>query len=348
MKTTFKHLCALYFSCTALALGAAVEQAKDEGVDKEDQGPIWQGATEQVRFSVQESTWLNIDVSPDGEHLVFDLLGDLYLLPVEGGEAVRLTTTTAQEVQPQFSPDGQTLAFISDENGGNNIHLMSLASLERRALTEETFRLLSNPRWHPSGTGIVARKHFTGTRSLGSCEMWLYHLEGGTGVALTDKRNDQQDENDPVYSPDGRYLFYSQDATSGPYFRYNKNPYEGIYVTRRLDLTTGENIALLGGPGGAVRPEPSPDGRYLAYVKRIQTETALMLYDRQTGRHELLSSELDHDQQEVWAVFGLYPNFAWTPTVTRCFFGQAAVFIDLTWLLGRSQRSHFRPKLMCS
>ena len=124
MKTTFKHLCALYFSCTALALGAAVEQAKDEGVDKEDQGPIWQGATEQVRFSVQEGTWLNIDVSPDGEHLVFDLLGDLYLLPVEGGEAVRLTTTTAQEVQPQFSPDGQTLAFISDENGGNNIHLM--------------------------------------------------------------------------------------------------------------------------------------------------------------------------------------------------------------------------------
>jgi Periplasmic component of the Tol biopolymer transport system len=82
-----------------------------------------------------------------------------------------------------------------------------------------------------------------------------------------------------------------------------QNPYEGIYVTRRLDLTTGENIALLGGPGGAVRPEPSPDGRYLAYVKRIQTETALMLYDRQTGRHELLSSELDHDQQEVWAVF---------------------------------------------
>jgi hypothetical protein len=53
MKTTFKHLCALYFSCTALALGAAVKQAKDEGVDKEDQGPIWQGATEQVRFSVQ-------------------------------------------------------------------------------------------------------------------------------------------------------------------------------------------------------------------------------------------------------------------------------------------------------
>ena len=320
MKTTFKHFCAFYFSCTALALGAVVVQAEDEAGAKEDAGPIWQGETEQVRFSVQEGTWLNIDVSPDGERLVFDLLGDLYLLPVEGGKAVRLTTTTAQEVQPRFSPDGQILAFISDENGGNNIHLMSLASLERRALTEETFRLLSNPRWHPSGTGIVARKHFTGTRSLGSGEMWLYHLEGGTGVALTDKRNDQQDENDPVYSPDGRYLFYSQDATTGPYFRYNKNPYEGIYVTRRLDLNTGENIALLGGPGGAVRPEPSPDGRYLAYVKRIQTDTALMLYDRTTGRHELLSSKLDHDQQEVWAVFGLYPNFAWTPTSDALFF----------------------------
>ena len=274
---------------------------------------IWQGPTEQLVFTTDEGTWLNVDVSPDGSQIVFDMLGDLYLLPLSGGEAERLTTTLAQEVQPRFSPDGKSLTYISDANGGNNIFVMDLASKREKAITTEKFRSLTNPRWHPDGSGIVARKHFTGSRSLGSGEMWFYHLDGGSGVQLTSKRNEQQDENDPVYSPDGRYLYYTQDATPGPYFQYNKNPHEGIYVTRRLDLETGENIALLGGPGGAVRPEPSPDGRYIAYVKRIQTDSALMLYDRQTGQNQVLYRDLDHDQQEVWALFGLYPNFAWTP-----------------------------------
>ncbi len=274
---------------------------------------IWQGPTEELVFTTDEGTWLNVDVSPDGSQIVFDMLGDLYLLPMAGGEAERLTTTLAQEVQPRFSPDGKSLTYISDANGGNNIFVMELATKHERAITTEKFRSLTNPRWHPDGSGIVARKHFTGSRSLGSGEMWFYHLDGGSGVQLTSKRNEQQDENDPVYSPDGRYLYYTQDATPGPYFQYNKNPHEGIYVTRRLDLETGENIALLGGPGGAVRPEPSPDGRYIAYVKRIQTDSVLMLYDRQTGESQVLYRELDHDQQEVWALFGLYPNFSWTP-----------------------------------
>lgn len=274
---------------------------------------IWQGPTEKIEFTTDEGTWLNVDVSPDGTQIVFDMLGDLYLLPIAGGQAERLTTTLAQEVQPRFSPDGKLLTYISDANGGNNIFVMDLDSKHERVVTTEKFRSLTNPRWHPNGSGIVARKHFTGSRSLGSGEMWFYHLDGGSGVQLTSKRNEQQDENDPVYSPDGRYLFYTQDATPGPYFQYNKNPHEGIYVTRRLDLETGENIALLGGPGGAVRPEPSPDGRYIAYVKRVQTDSVLMLYDRRTGQNHVLYRELDHDQQEVWALFGLYPNFAWTP-----------------------------------
>ena len=310
--------------CLAVAVslfGQAFAWANPEALDasgaQEAGNPlhqtIWQGPTERVEFTTDEGTWLNVDVSPDGTQIVFDLLGDLYLLPLEGGKAQRLTTTLAQEVQPRFSPDGSSLTYISDANGGNNIFVMDLASKEERPVTTEKFRSLTNPRWHPNGSGIVARKHFTGSRSLGSGEMWFYHLDGGNGVQLTSKRNEQQDENDPVYSPDGRYLYYTQDATPGPYFQYNKNPHEGIYVTRRLDLETGENVALLGGPGGAVRPEPSPDGRYIAYVKRVQTDSVLMLYDRRTGKNQALYQDLDHDQQEVWALFGLYPNFAWTP-----------------------------------
>jgi imidazolonepropionase-like amidohydrolase/Tol biopolymer transport system component len=327
-------LAALMTPPVSFAAPGVATDSDAEGADSQLHQMIWQGPTEKVEFTTDEGTWLNLDVSPDGTRIVFDMLGDLYLVPIEGGEAQRLTTTLAQEVQPRFSPDGNSLAYISDANGGNNIFVMDLASKEERPITTEKFRSLTNPRWHPNGSGIVARKHFTGSRSLGSGEMWFYHLDGGSGVQLTTKRNEQQDENDPVYSPDGRYLFYTQDATPGPYFQYNKNPHEGIYVTRRLDLDTGENIALLGGPGGAVRPEPSPDGRYLAYVKRIQTDSALMLYDRRTGQNQVLYRELDHDQQEVWALFGLYPNFAWTPD------SESIVF----WAAGKLHRINVESK----
>jgi len=305
-----------------LAIAILVQPLHAEEAARVDEPaqPIWQGETQLVQFSVDEGTWLNLTLSPDGKTLAFDMLGDLYTLPVEGGNATRLTTTRAQEVQPQFSPDGRELAYISDVGGGHNLMIMNLETGEERALTKETFRLITNPRWHPDGSGLVARKHFTGTRSLGSGEMWFYHRDGGSGVQLTEKRNDQQDENDPVYSPDGRFLFYTQDATPGPYFQYNKNPHEGIYLTRRLNLESGEDIALLGGPGGAVRPEPSPDGRFIAYVKRVQTQSVLMLYDRKTGSNRPLYDGLDHDQQEVWALFGLYPNFAWTPDSSAIYF----------------------------
>jgi Tol biopolymer transport system component len=62
----------------------------------------------------------SVDVSPDGRHIVFDLLGDLYLLPIGGGEAKPLTHSMAWEMQARFSPDGKQLAYMSDGGGGDN------------------------------------------------------------------------------------------------------------------------------------------------------------------------------------------------------------------------------------
>ena len=52
---------------------------------------------------------MNVDVSPDGRTIVFDLLGDLYMMPIAGsghGLATRLTSGPAFDMQPRFSPDG--------------------------------------------------------------------------------------------------------------------------------------------------------------------------------------------------------------------------------------------------
>ena len=271
------------------------------------------GPTTTVRFTTTEGTWMNLDVSPDGRTIAFDLLGDLYLVPIDGGAARRITSGPAFDVQPRFSPDGRRLSFTSDRAGGDNIWTMAVDGTDPQQVTAEDFRLLNNAVWTPDGDYLIARKHFTSGRSLGAGEMWLYHRTGGGGLRLTERRNDQQDAGEPAVSPDGRYVYFSEDRTPGPSFQYNKDPNAGIYAIRRLDRETGDLDTILGGPGGAARPQPSPDGRHLAFVRRVRDQTALFVYDLETGAERPLAGGLSRDQQETWAIFGVYPNFAWTP-----------------------------------
>ncbi len=275
------------------------------------------GPTKTVRFTTGEGTWMNVDVSPDGQEIVFDLFGDLYLLPVDGGRARRLTSGPAFDVQPRFSPDGSRISFTSDRAGGDNIWVMNRDGSSPRQVSKEDFRLLNNAAWTPDGNYLVARKHFTSTRSLGAGEIWMFHITGGTGLQLTKRKNDQQDAGEPEVSADGRYVWFSEDMTPGPTFQYNKDPHAGIYAIRELDRETGKLRTLIGGPGGAVRPRGSPDGRSIAFVRRVRTKSVLYVYDRETGASRPVYDGLSHDQQEAWAIFGPYPNFAWTPDSRR-------------------------------
>jgi tricorn protease-like protein len=159
---------------------------------------------------------MSLDVSPDGTEIAFDMLGDIYVIPIDGGEARQLTEGMAWNMQPRYSPDGRWIAFTSDRAGGDNIWVMDRDGSNPRQVTNESFRLLNGPAWTPDSEYIVARKHFTSARSLGAGEMWLYHRDGGTsGLQLTERPNDQKDVNEPVFSPDGRYLYFSQDVTPG-------------------------------------------------------------------------------------------------------------------------------------
>jgi imidazolonepropionase-like amidohydrolase/Tol biopolymer transport system component len=266
-----------------------------------------------VTITTNEGTWMNLDLSPDGKTIVFDLLGDIYSMPVTGGKATLLSGGKAWEIQPRFSPDGKQISYTSDRDGGDNIWIMNSDGSNKHPVTKETFRLLNNASWTPDGQFLVARKHFTGTRSLGAGEMWLYHKTGGEGIQLTKRKNDQQDAGEPVVSPDGNYVYWSEDVTPGPFFQYNKNPYEGIYAIKRLNRQTGDIETVAGGPGGACRPQLSPNGKLMAFVKRVRLKSVLYIHNLNTGEEWPVYDELSHDQQETWAIFGVYPNFAWTP-----------------------------------
>lgn len=271
------------------------------------------GNYKDVTLSLDEGTWMNLDVSPDGKTIAFDLLGDIYTMPIGGGKAKVLRSGLAYEVQPRFSPDGKYISFTSDAGGGDNIWVMDADGGHPRQVTQETFRLLNNAVWTPDGQYLIARKHFTSQRSIGAGEMFMYHISGGSGIQLTKRKNDQQDVNEPCISPDGRYVYFSEDMYPGGYFKYNKDPNKQIFVIKRYDREEGKEKTIVSGPGGGVRPQISHDGKKLAFVKRIREKSVLCVRDLDSGATYPLFDGLSKDQQEAWTVFGSYTGFSWLP-----------------------------------
>ncbi len=308
---------ALFFMTAVLSILTA--QTKNPGGTKKDTAAsAWEvtaphGPSTPIQFETTEGTWVALDVSPDGKRIVFDLLGDIYVMPFAGGEAVALTSGSAYDVQPRFSPDGSRISFTSDRDGIDNLWIMNADGSKLKQVTKEKERQVNNAVWTPDGNYLIGRKHYRNTRSLGAGEMWLYHVSGGGGLQLTKRKNWQQDAGEPSVSPDGRYLYWSEDVTPSGFFEYNKDPHGIIYAIQRLDRETGQTESFVREEGGSARPQISRDGKTLAFVRRVGMKTALYLYDIESGKETELSTDLDHDQQEAWAVFGVYPGFSWTP-----------------------------------
>ncbi|MFN9376210.1 MAG: amidohydrolase, partial [Novosphingobium sp.] len=258
---------------------------------------------------------MNLDVSPDGQTVAFDLLGDIYTMPISGGTPTRISEGLPYETQPRFSPDGKRIAFTSDRGGGDNIWIMNRDGSDKRQLTNESFRLLNQPSWSPDGQYSVAKKHFTTGRSLGTGEVWMYHVSGSDGVLLVKRPSEQHQKElgEPIFAPDGKHVYYTRNTTPGPIFEYAQDSNNQLFAIERYDLETGKIDSMIGGEGGAVRPTPSPDGKKIAYVRREATQPRLYVRDLATGEDRKVYDALDTDVQETWAVTGVYPNMAWTP-----------------------------------
>lgn len=322
----------LFFVCLSLS-----------SFSQQDEKPKWDitkphGPSKTVAFDTDEGTWMAVDVSPDGKHVVFDLLGDIYIMPISGGNATLLAGGLAFETQPRFSPDGKRIVFTSDRDGVDNIWVMNVDGSNMKQITKEKERQLNNPVWTPDGYAVIARKHYRNTRSAGAGEMWMYYIEGGEGLQLTKRKNWEQDAGEPCLSPDGRYLYYSEDVTTSGRFEYNKNPHDVIYAIKRLDRETGKTEEFVREIGGSFRPQISPDGKTLALVRRVLWKTALILHDIESGTETLITDELSRDAQEGWCLFGVYPGFAWTPD------GKSIII----WAKGKIRRVEVATKIVTS
>ncbi|MDC8755570.1 amidohydrolase family protein [Erythrobacter sp. sf7] len=302
-------------ACIATPLAAA-PKGKDAKAEESWSVEAPKGATiRQVSIKTDEGTWMDVDVSPNGQTIAFTLLGDIYTMPITGGTPKRISEGLSWDVQPRFSPDGTRIAFTSDRGGGDNIWVMNVDGSDKRQVTKEDFRLLNQPTWSPDGRFIAAKKHYTTERSAGTGEVWIYHVSGGGGVQVVERANErlQKELGEPAFAPDGSAIYYTRNTTPGNTFEYAQDSQSGIFAIERHDLATGEVTTAVSGYGGAVRPAPSPDGKELAFVRRDKDQSQLWVKDLASGRERMIYGALDLDVQETWAVTGVYPNIDWLP-----------------------------------
>lgn len=255
-----------------------------------------------LRFEATEGSWISLDVSPDGQTLVFDLLGDLYLMPIEGGDATRLTQGMGHNAQPRFSPDGQRIVFISDRDGGDNVWVISTDLSDTIQVTRGKTDQYLTPVFTPDGEYVVVAK---GARAQ---KPWIYHLGGGTGAALFSEPETLRTTG-LTFGPDPRYLWFAERTGSWQY-----NAVFPQYQLAFWDRERGTRTVVTSRYGSAFRPALSPDGRYLVYGTRHASETGLRIRDLESGAERWLAFPIQRDDQESTAELDVLPGYAFLPS----------------------------------
>ncbi|MBK6486221.1 MAG: PD40 domain-containing protein [Gemmatimonadetes bacterium] len=265
--------------------------------------PLPLEAARHLRYTATKGSWMSVDVSPDGQRIALDLLGDLYTIPMAGGSATRLTSGMAHDAQPRWSPDGKRIAFISDRSGGNNVWVIGADGRDTLQLSKTTDDMFVSPEWTPDGKYVAVTRSVTGAPKI-----FLYHVDGGAGIQVI-REPAPQSALGAAFTPDGRYLWY---ATRQGVFSYNQ-----IFPSYQLaayDRELGTTTTMTARYGAAFRPAISPDGKWLTYGSRYEEKTGLRLRDLTTGEERWLAYPIQRDNQEVMLEIDALPGYDFTPT----------------------------------
>lgn len=255
----------------------------------------------EVSFTTAEGTWMSLDISPDGKTIAFDLMGDIYTMPVEGGKATPFTTGMAYETHPRYSPDGNKLLFTSDRAGNDNLWYIDLVKKDTVQVTKDKSGDVPGAHWTPDGDYIVVSK---GRRVP---KLWMYHVDGGGGIQLNDAPATMKTI-DPFVSPDGKKVYFSWRTGS-----WNYNALLPQYQVGYYDFDKGKITSITSRYGSAFTPTLSKDGNWMVYGTRYQDKTGLVIRNLKNGDEKWLAYPVQRDEQESIAPQGVLPAMAFTP-----------------------------------
>ena len=306
--------CVLILSCPALPATKKAPPAEGKTTDSKKEDPLPLKPDRKIEFTTDQGTWLSLDVSPDGQNLVFDLIGDLYTVPISGGEAKKLTSGMGFKGQPSYSPDGKKIAFTSDQGGSENLWISDVDGKNPKQLSHDDESEFASPVWTPDGNYIIASR--TTQFPVGAAELWMYHVKGGAGVQVT-KSHTKPDAKPRTWSitlgaspsKDGRYLYYATRQEPNGFY----NVTLPLSQITRHDRITGDDDTVTDAAGSAMRPVISPDGNHLVYGTRYETETGFRIRDLKNGEEHWLKYPVQRDDQESWYTRDLMPAYAFTP-----------------------------------
>jgi Tol biopolymer transport system component len=268
--------------------------------------------TRTLTFTTKVGNWMSSDVSPDGKTIVFDLLGDIYTMPITGGKATAFTRGMGFDGQPRFSPDGKTIVYVSDRTGGYNLWTISVDKKDTVQITTGNTQTYQSPAWTPDGKYIIASR---------SNRLWLFPATGGAGMQLIRDSASAGGapgggggaqsvvrEEGPAFGKDPRYIYYAERRGSWVY-----NTPLGDYDLREYDRETGRVVTKENRWGSAFRPTLSPDGKWLVYGTRYVDHTRLRVRNLATNEEEWLTGPVQRDDQESRATLDVYPGMSFTP-----------------------------------
>lgn len=311
------------------------------------------GETRLISFETSEATWSSVDMSADGRWLVFDMLGHIYRVSVDGGEATCLTQDSgiALNYHPRISPDGREIAFVSDRLGQDNLWIMNADGSNPRIVFEDLDSRATEPAWSPDGESIFITRRLKTPFGFYRVDdaIWAFPREGGAGRPIVGRAEEESDVRGkpanerqittghlryqwPAVSPDGVHVYFNTSTFDGDDKHIQRINLQSAVVEtviasklphhHGLGTDTPRNDRL-----GAIAPEVSPDGKWLAFVRKLpaaqvtrdglayEGRSALWLRDLQTGQERVLLDPVEPDAMDghpTWKLRAL-PGYDWAP-----------------------------------